>query len=125
MLHVPAIGLLVAGDVVYNGVHLYLTESGGPAGIDEWLAALDVAEARRPAAVVAGHKHPRAFDSPSQIQETRRYLSDARSLLTSSADAREFYDGMIARHPNRINAGALWGAAITLLPEGADDAAHV
>jgi glyoxylase-like metal-dependent hydrolase (beta-lactamase superfamily II) len=29
MLHVPDIGLLVAGDVVYNGVHLYLTESGG------------------------------------------------------------------------------------------------
>ena len=29
MLHVPQIGLLVAGDVVYNGVHLYLTETGG------------------------------------------------------------------------------------------------
>ena len=40
MLHVPEIGLLVAGDVVYNGVHLYLTESGGVTGID--------AVARRP-----------------------------------------------------------------------------
>ena len=44
MLHVPATGLLVAGDVVYNGVHLYLTESGGVGGLDEWLAALDAAE---------------------------------------------------------------------------------
>ena len=43
MLHVPDMGLLVAGDVVYNGVHLYLTESGGVTGIDEWLAALDTA----------------------------------------------------------------------------------
>ena len=34
MLHVPEMGLLVAGDVVYNGVHLYLTESGGVTGID-------------------------------------------------------------------------------------------
>jgi glyoxylase-like metal-dependent hydrolase (beta-lactamase superfamily II) len=118
MLHVPAIGLLIAGDVVYNGVHLYLTESGGQAGIDEWLGALDVAEAHRPAAVVAGHKRPLAFDNPSQIQETRQYLSDARRLLTSSADARMFYDGMLARHRHRINAGALWGAAITLFPEG-------
>ena len=124
MLHVPAIGLLIAGDVVYNGVHLYLTESGGPAGIDEWLTALDIAEARHPAAVVAGHKNPKACDSPSQIQETRQYLTDARELLTSSARAREFYAGMLVRHPNRINAGALWGAAITLLPEGADHAAH-
>jgi hypothetical protein len=31
---------------------------------------------------------------------------------------------MLIRHPNRINAGALWGAAITLLPEGADHATH-
>ena len=48
MLHVPEMGLLVAGDVVYNGVHLYLTESGGVTGIDEWLAALDTAEALNP-----------------------------------------------------------------------------
>jgi hypothetical protein len=48
MLHVPQIALLVAGDVVYNGVHLYLTESGGISGIDAWLAALDVAEALHP-----------------------------------------------------------------------------
>ena len=125
MLHVPAVELLIAGDVVYNGVHLYLTESGGPAGIDEWLTALDIAEARRPAAVVAGHKNPQASDNPSQIQETRQYLTDARELLTSSAHAREFYDGMLVRHPNRINAGALWGAAMTLLPEGADDATQL
>ena len=81
MLHVPEMGLLVAGDVVYNGVHLYLTESGGVTGIDEWLAALDTAEALNPATVIAGHKDPRAFDNPSQIQATRRYLTDARRLL--------------------------------------------
>jgi glyoxylase-like metal-dependent hydrolase (beta-lactamase superfamily II) len=117
MLHVPQSELLVAGDVVYNGVHLYLTESGGVTGIDEWLAALDVAEALRPVAVVAGHKNPQAADDPSQIQATRRYLTDARQLLESSTRAEEFYKGMLALHPNRINPGALWGAAITLLPQ--------
>jgi glyoxylase-like metal-dependent hydrolase (beta-lactamase superfamily II) len=117
MLHVPQIGLVVAGDVVYNGVHLYLTESGGVTGIDDWLGALDVAEALRPAAVVAGHKDPRAFDSPSQIQSTRRYLTDARRLIESSAGAQQFYHEMLALHPNRINPGALWGAAITLFGE--------
>lgn len=116
MLHVPDIGLLVAGDVVYNGVHLYLTESGGVAGIDEWLAALDTAEALRPATVIAGHKDPRAYDNPSQIQATRRYLTDARRLLESSESAEEFYQEMLRLHPGRINAGALWGAAITLFP---------
>jgi glyoxylase-like metal-dependent hydrolase (beta-lactamase superfamily II) len=116
MLHVPEMGLLVAGDVVYNGVHPYLTESGGVTGIDEWLAALDTAENLNPATVIAGHKDPRAFDNPSQIQETRQYLTDARRLLQSSASAREFYEAMLRLQPNRLNPGALWGAAITLFP---------
>ncbi len=116
MLHVPEMGLLVAGDVVYNGVHLYLTESGGVTGIDEWLAALDIAEALNPATVIAGHKDPRAFDNPSQIQATRRYLTDARRLLESSESAEVFYEAMLRLHPNRLNPGALWGAAITLFP---------
>jgi glyoxylase-like metal-dependent hydrolase (beta-lactamase superfamily II) len=116
MLHVPEMGLLVAGDVVYNGVHLYLTESGGVTGIDEWLAALDIAEALNPAIVIAGHKDSRAFDNPAQIQATRRYLTDARRLLESSESADEFYGAMLRLYPNRINPGALWGAAITLFP---------
>lgn len=116
MLHAPEIGLLVAGDVVYNGVHLYLTESGGAVGLDQWLAALELADALSPATVIAGHKNPRARDDPSQIQDTRRYLTDARSLLSSSESAEVFYDEMLRRHPHRINPGALWGAAITLFP---------
>jgi glyoxylase-like metal-dependent hydrolase (beta-lactamase superfamily II) len=118
ILHVPEIGLLVAGDAVYNGVHLYLTESGGVTGIDGWLAALDIAEALRPATVIAGHKDSRAADAPSQIQATRQYLADARRLLESSDSAEAFYAAMLALHPDRLNPGALWGAAITLFPRG-------
>ena len=116
MLHVPEMGLLVAGDVVYNGVHPYLTESGGVTGIDAWLAALDTAETLNAATVIAGHKEPGANDDPSHIQATRRYLTDARRLLESSTSAQEFYNNMLALHPHRLNPGALWGAAITLFP---------
>jgi L-ascorbate metabolism protein UlaG (beta-lactamase superfamily) len=87
-------------------------------GIDEWLAALDIAEALRPATVIAGHKDSRAADAPSQIQATRQYLADARRLLESSDSAEAFYAAMLALHPDRLNPGALWGAAITLFPEG-------
>jgi glyoxylase-like metal-dependent hydrolase (beta-lactamase superfamily II) len=116
ILHVPDIGLIVAGDVVYNGVHPYLTESGGVSGIDAWLAALDTIQALHPATVIAGHKDPRAFDTPDQIHTTRRYLTDARQLLESCTSAEQFYQDMLAQHPHRINPGALWGAATTLLP---------
>ena len=117
ILHVPQTGLLVAGDAVYNGVHPYLTESGGATGIDEWLTALGIAEALSPATVIAGHKDPHAADTPAQIQATRRYLTDARRLLESSDSAAAFYAAMLALHPDRINPGALWGAAITLFPK--------
>src|SRR6476469_5325964 len=49
--------------------------------IDQWLAGLDIAETLHPVTVVAGHKVPGANDSPSQIQATRQYLTDARRLL--------------------------------------------
>jgi glyoxylase-like metal-dependent hydrolase (beta-lactamase superfamily II) len=117
MLHAPEIGLLVAGDTVYNGVHLYLTESGGLPGIDSWLAALDVAEELAPRSVVAGHKDPRRADGPEQIADTRAYLRDARRFLLHSGDAKDFFEGILALHPDRINPGALWGAAITLFPQ--------
>ena len=39
-LHVPSVGLVVAGDAAYNDVHLYLAESN-PQTRREWLSALD------------------------------------------------------------------------------------
>lgn len=83
MLHVPATGLLVAGDVVYNGVHLYLTESDGVGGIEQWLSALDTAEMLHPVTVIAGHK---AHDRESYRQRRRRNPVRARSRWWHSPD---------------------------------------
>ena len=44
-LHVPSIGLVVAGDAVYADVHLYLAEAKGT-GTAEWLSALDTSVIR-------------------------------------------------------------------------------
>jgi glyoxylase-like metal-dependent hydrolase (beta-lactamase superfamily II) len=57
VLHVPSIGLIVAGDVIYNNVHQFLAESAG-GGLEAWLRAVDKVEALRPRHVVAGHKTP-------------------------------------------------------------------
>jgi glyoxylase-like metal-dependent hydrolase (beta-lactamase superfamily II) len=54
-LHVPSIGLVVAGDAAYNDVHLYLSESNAQTR-QEWIAALDTIESFNPRAVVATHK---------------------------------------------------------------------
>ncbi|MFL5665896.1 MAG: MBL fold metallo-hydrolase [Ktedonobacteraceae bacterium] len=54
-LHVPSVGLVVAGDAVYNDVHLYFAESNAHARRDP-LAALDTIESLHPRAVIARHQ---------------------------------------------------------------------
>ena len=65
-LHVPSIGLIVAGDVVYNQCRMYVGDTT-PESRKNWIAALDRLAALNPTMVVAGHKKPGAPDSPSAI----------------------------------------------------------
>jgi glyoxylase-like metal-dependent hydrolase (beta-lactamase superfamily II) len=114
-LHAPSIDLVVAGDSVYNDVHLYLAESAS-GGRDRWLAALDTVESLQPKEVVSGHKRAERPDDPATIEATRRYIRDVDMFLEAKPTARELYDAMIAKHPTRINPGALWDSANALLP---------
>ncbi|MCW2654330.1 MAG: Metallo-beta-lactamase domain protein [Mycobacterium sp.] len=114
VLHVPSIGLVVAGDVAYNGVHQYLLESAG-GGIEAWLEALDLVSGLQPRAVVAGHKNKELPDDPAILARTRDYLLDARRLLADKPSPREFYDQMIDLYPDRLNAGPVWYGALGLL----------
>jgi glyoxylase-like metal-dependent hydrolase (beta-lactamase superfamily II) len=54
-LWIPSIRAIVAGDIVFNGVHVWLANSNAKSRA-AWLASLDQLAARRPAIVVAGHK---------------------------------------------------------------------
>ena len=109
-LHVPSIGLIVGGDVVYNGIHPYLGETDTQGRL-EWISTLDKLEGLKPRAVVAGHKVPENDDDPRIIAETRQYLRDFNRLNAATATARELYDAMLEIYPDRVNPGSLWGAA--------------
>ena len=52
------------------------------------------------AIVVAGHKKPVAPDSPSTIQDTKRYLHDFDRLQKAATSDQELFDQMTA--PTRI-----------------------
>jgi glyoxylase-like metal-dependent hydrolase (beta-lactamase superfamily II) len=111
-LHVPSIGLIVGGDVVYNGIHPFLGETNTQSRI-EWIATLDKLEALQPKAVIAGHKVPENDDNPRIIAETRQYLRDFNRLNTATTTAGELYNAMLEIYPDRVNPGSLWGAANT------------
>ena len=109
-LHVPSIGLVVAGDAAYNDVHLYLAESN-PQKRREWIVALDKIQSLNPRAVVASHKRPDNDDNPRIIEETRQYIRDFGRLAQTTRTAQELYDKMLEIYPNRVNPGwALWSS---------------
>jgi glyoxylase-like metal-dependent hydrolase (beta-lactamase superfamily II) len=111
-LYVASIGLIVAGDAVYNGIHPYLAETDTQSRL-EWISTLDKLEALKPKAVIAGHKVPENDDDPHIIAETRQYLRDFNRLDTATTTARELYDAMLEIYPDRVNPGSLWSAANT------------
>ena len=84
---------LVAGDAVYNDVHLYLAESNAKSR-QEWIAALDKIESLHPRAVIASHKRPGNDDNPGIIEETRQYIRDFDRLAEMATTAQELYDKM-------------------------------
>jgi glyoxylase-like metal-dependent hydrolase (beta-lactamase superfamily II) len=116
VLHVPSIGLVVAGDVVYNNVHQFLAASAD-GGLDAWLHALDIVEALNPTRVVSGHKDKTRDDDPSNIAATRKYLNDAKGLLATRPTRLQFFSQMMKLYPERINPTVLWISAQALLQD--------
>jgi glyoxylase-like metal-dependent hydrolase (beta-lactamase superfamily II) len=110
-LHVPSVGLVVAGDAAYNDVHLYLVESNSKSR-QEWVGALDKIDSLRPSTVIASHKRPGSDDNPKIVEETRQYIRDFDRLVGTTATAQELFDRMLEIYPNRVNPGwALWSSA--------------
>ncbi|WP_435215374.1 hypothetical protein [Streptomyces sp. bgisy034] len=103
VLYVPGLGLVVAGDAVYDNVHLCL------------LRALDTVEGPHPVAVVAGHRDRCRPDTPDTIAQTPACLDDVESPLALHPARTAFYQEVPVRHPGRLNPSPLWYGAQTLL----------
>ena len=101
-LHVPAIDLVVGGDVLYNECHMYVAEST-PESRANWIAALDRLAALHPTIAVAGHKKPGAPDTPAAIEATKRYLTDFDRLQAATSSDRELYDAMTDLYPDWVS----------------------
>ena len=100
-LYVPSIGLIVAGDVVYNQCRMYVGDTT-PESRKNWIAALDRLAALNPAIVVAGHKKPGAPDSPAAIEETKRYLQDFDRVQKTATSDEELFDQMTELYPDWV-----------------------
>jgi len=127
VVHVPDLDLVIAGDALYNGGHVFIGESAG-GGLDAWRGAIRTIEALTPRHIVAGHKDKDLDDNADRvISETRQYLDDAEASLAECSSATEFFRAMVERHPDLpYGRTLLWVGAKTiyaLREPGADTAA--
>jgi glyoxylase-like metal-dependent hydrolase (beta-lactamase superfamily II) len=116
VVHVPRLGLVVSGDVVYNQTHMWLAGST-PDSRASWSRALDAVAALGAGIIVAGHRNPQAADddAPRQIGECRRYLADFEAALERSSTPAQLIDRMTTTYPDLANPYTLWVAAYDLL----------
>ena len=124
VLRVPDLGLVVAGDVIYNGVHMYLAQSVAVGGFGPWRDAIDKVEALEPRHIVAGHQNKQLDDDAKRtIAETRQYLDDADGLLRTENTALGYFNAKIEGYPDYLGRLILWVTARALYgvrehPEG-------
>jgi glyoxylase-like metal-dependent hydrolase (beta-lactamase superfamily II) len=113
---IPSLQTVIAGDIVFNGVHPWLADST-PQTRDAWLHSLQLVSALHPRVVVAGHKGDQAFpDSPEAIEFMRRYLTDFGAAARSSSTADELVAVMKRKYPKLAQEKFLAFAAKAALP---------
>lgn len=96
---IPSTKTVIAGDIVYAGVHPWTAETNADAR-KAWLKTLDELTALQPAVVVAGHKDPKSRDDALAIEQTRAYLKSFDEALASSKSADELEAKMKAKYPS-------------------------
>jgi len=100
VLWIPSLSTVLAADVVFNHVHLWL---GSPDSTSRlaWRASLKRIAALHPKVVVAGHKKDvSAPDSPDVLAAVDQYLADYDALRKTAANPQALFDAMQAKYPD-------------------------
>jgi glyoxylase-like metal-dependent hydrolase (beta-lactamase superfamily II) len=99
---IPEIKTLVAGDLLFNEMHLWLGESPRPARA-AWAKSVEQLASLGATRVVAGHKKPGLPDDTSSIDYTRRYLQVFEQSVGTSKTSAELSRKIQAAFPKTID----------------------
>jgi glyoxylase-like metal-dependent hydrolase (beta-lactamase superfamily II) len=102
VLWAPSIRALIAGDLVFNEVHLWLGEHEA-ADIAAWSQSIGQMRALDPAIVVAGHARPGLPDDASGLAFTADYLAQWPQLVSASTDSVDLRARVQAAFPTTVD----------------------
>lgn len=103
-VHVPELGVVVAGDIVYNGdCHQWLGEACTQEKRDRWIDALSQIAALKPKIVVPGHTFTPALAPDeavvtSMLKSTEEYIKGFEEELGKAENGDDLFRKMRARY---------------------------
>jgi glyoxylase-like metal-dependent hydrolase (beta-lactamase superfamily II) len=100
MLWIPGQKILIAGDVVFNNMHVYTAETDTQAR-GQWLNSLNTIRALKPSVVIPGHSKAGApMDASTAVDFTENYLLAFDEELKKADDPDSLISAMRERFPS-------------------------
>jgi len=100
MLWIPGQRILIAGDVLFNDMHVYTAETDSKAR-GKWLNSLQKIRELRPSVVIPGHSKVGApLDASTAVDFTEHYLLVFEEELKRATDPDSFINTMKERFPS-------------------------
>jgi glyoxylase-like metal-dependent hydrolase (beta-lactamase superfamily II) len=100
MLWIPGQRILIAGDVVFNNMHVYTAETDSKAR-EKWLNSLEKIRELNPSVVIPGHSKVGApLDSTTAVDFTGKYLMVFEEELRNAKDPDGLISAMKERFPS-------------------------
>lgn len=86
---IPSISTLIASDVVFSDVHIWIADMRTQERINLWMESLDKLEKLNPRVVIPGHAQKNSTFSPSAFSFTRSYIHNFLKLLKTTKNSKE------------------------------------
>jgi glyoxylase-like metal-dependent hydrolase (beta-lactamase superfamily II) len=100
MLWIPGQRILIAGDVLFNNMHVYTAETDSKAR-GKWLNSLNKIRELKPAVVIPGHSKVGApLDASTAVEFTENYLLVFEQELKTAKDPDSFINAMKEKFPS-------------------------
>src|SRR6266478_8387295 len=100
MLWIPGQRVLIAGDTVFNNMHVYTAETDSKAR-EKWLNTLKRIRKLKPSVVVPGHSKVGApLDASTAVDFTEKYLLAFDEDINKAKDPGSLIDSMKERFPS-------------------------
>jgi glyoxylase-like metal-dependent hydrolase (beta-lactamase superfamily II) len=100
MLWIPEQRILIAGDVLFNNMHVYTAETDSTAR-EKWLNSLQKIRALKPLVVIPGHSKVGApLDASTAVDFTENYLLVFEEELKKAKDSDSLINAMKEKFPS-------------------------